>query len=145
MVKRVLLLGVATAFVFSLSGCATTKKNDDLLTQGLKNKIMALESQLNEKDNEINSLKEGSVKTSEVTTETTVAKVSQVKDVPTLKQIQTALKNAGYYQGVVDGKIGKNTRQAIKDFQKANNLPVDGKVGKKTWEVLKDNLNKKTK
>jgi lysozyme family protein len=34
------------------------------------------------------------------------------------KQVQKALKNAGYYTGPVDGRIGKKTRRAIKDFQK---------------------------
>ncbi len=142
--KKVVLLGVVLVFLFSLSGCATTRKNDELLNQGLRNKVLALESQLNEKDNEINSLREALAQSSEVSSEK-VSKVSEVKERPTVKQIQTALKNAGYYQGAVDGKIGKNTRQAIRDFQKANNLPADGKVGKKTWAVLKVYLEKKVK
>ena len=147
MVKRILLLGAAVVFVFSLSGCATTNKNNELEIQGLRNKVAALESQLSEKDNEISSLKEVSVKTSEVPEASAekVSKVSQVKERPTVKQIQTALKNAGYYKGVVNGKMGRSTRHAVREFQKANNLPVDGKVGKKTWDVLKDYLEKKVK
>lgn len=62
-----------------------------------------------------------------------------------LKQIQTALTNAGYFDGVIDGKMGKKTRRAIKAFQKANNLHVDGRVGKNTSEALKGYLNKKVK
>jgi peptidoglycan hydrolase-like protein with peptidoglycan-binding domain len=139
-----IVLGVVVVFIFSLSGCVTTRKNEELVNQGLKNRIMALESELNEKDNEINSLKESLIKSSELAS-VEVNKVSETKEHPTAKQIQTALKNAGYYQGAIDGKIGKNTRQAIKEFQKANNLPVDGKVGKKTWVVLKDYLEKKVK
>ena len=53
------------------------------------------------------------------------------------KQIQTALKNAGFYKGQIDGKIGPQTKRAIKDFQKANKLNPDGVVGLKTWEELK--------
>ena len=53
------------------------------------------------------------------------------------KQIQIALKKAGFYSGPIDGKIGPKTRQAIKAFQKKNNLKVDGIVGKNTWEKLK--------
>ena len=145
--KRILLLALAVVFVFSLSGCATTRKNDELQNQGLRNKIMALESQLNEKDNEINSLKESMAKGNEAPEASSekVSKVSQGKEHPTTKQIQIALKNAGYYRGVVDGNMGKNTRQAVREFQKANNLPVDGKVGKKTWAALKDYLQKKIK
>lgn len=60
---------------------------------------------------------------------------------PTTQEIQTALKNAGYYIGVVDGKKGPMTKKAIEDFQKANSLEADGKVGSKTWAVLEKYLN----
>ncbi len=54
----------------------------------------------------------------------------------THKDIQLALKNAGFYNGTIDGKIGKNTKKAIKEFQKANGLKADGVVGKETKEKL---------
>lgn len=60
---------------------------------------------------------------------------------PTAKEIQTALKNAGYYAGAVDGKIGPKSKQAIEDFQKASGLTADGKVGPKTWAALSAYLN----
>jgi len=59
---------------------------------------------------------------------------------PTPKQVQTALKNAGYYKDEIDGKIGPKSKQAILDFQKNNDLTVDGKVGPKTWAKLKTHL-----
>lgn len=52
------------------------------------------------------------------------------------RQIQTALKNAGFDPGPIDGKIGPKTKKAIKDFQAANGLTADGKVGPKTWGKL---------
>jgi len=55
---------------------------------------------------------------------------------PTVKEIQTALKNAGFDPGSFDGKIGPRTRQAIKDFQKSKGLVPDGAVGPKTWASL---------
>jgi peptidoglycan hydrolase-like protein with peptidoglycan-binding domain len=55
---------------------------------------------------------------------------------PSEIEIQTALKNAGFYAGSIDGKIGPKSKKAIEDFQSANGLKVDGKVGAKTWEVL---------
>lgn len=55
---------------------------------------------------------------------------------PTAKEIQTALKNAGFDPGSMDGKIGPRTRQAIKDFQKSKGLVPDGVVGPKTWASL---------
>ena len=60
---------------------------------------------------------------------------------PTLREIQTALKNAGFYTGMIDGKKGPLTKKAIEDFQRANNLEVDGKVGPKTWAILSKCLN----
>lgn len=52
------------------------------------------------------------------------------------KQIQFALKKAGFDPGPIDGKLGKNTRKAIRQFQKANGLKADGIVGRRTWEKL---------
>ena len=56
------------------------------------------------------------------------------------KDIQTALKNAGFYTGAVDGKIGPKTKNAIEEFQKAKGLKVDGKVGPRTWAELETYL-----
>lgn len=52
------------------------------------------------------------------------------------RQIQQALAAAGFYTGQVDGKIGKQTRRAIRSFQQANGLTADGIVGKKTVAAL---------
>lgn len=60
---------------------------------------------------------------------------------PTEKEIQQALKNAGLYNGEVDGKIGPRSKRAIEEFQTQNNLKADGKVGAKTWQKLKEHLN----
>lgn len=51
--------------------------------------------------------------------------------------IQTALKNAGYYRGNVDGKIGPQTKEAVRAFQRDNDLEADGVVGRRTWDKLK--------
>jgi len=144
MEKRVLLLGAAAFFVISLSGCSTANKKKDLEMQGLRNQVSALEAQAPAKTEESSSTEEVSAKSTEAPTES-LDKTAEVKERPSARQIQAALKNAGYYEGVIDGKIGKKTRQSIKDFQKANNLSVDGKVGKKTWAALKEYLQKKVK
>jgi peptidoglycan hydrolase-like protein with peptidoglycan-binding domain len=54
----------------------------------------------------------------------------------THKDIQLALKNAGFYNGTIDGKIGKNTKRAIREFQKTNGLEADGIIGPKTRDLL---------
>lgn len=61
---------------------------------------------------------------------------------PTGKQIQQALKNAGFYSGKIDGEIGPKTKKAIEAFQAQHGLKADGKVGPKTWKALSASLNK---
>ena len=51
--------------------------------------------------------------------------------------VQKALRNAGYYSGTVDGKIGSSTKDAIKAFQRDQGLEADGVVGRQTWNKLK--------
>lgn len=63
---------------------------------------------------------------------------------PSSLEIQTALRNAGYYLGKVDGKLGPMSKKAIEEFQKANGLKADGKVGPKTWGILSRHLNAAT-
>lgn len=51
-------------------------------------------------------------------------------------KVQTALQNARFDPGKVDGKMGKKTLEALKEFQKANALVPDGKMGFKTLSKL---------
>jgi len=57
------------------------------------------------------------------------------------KQIQAALKKAGFYSDKIDGKPGPKTKKAVKAFQKAKGLTADGVVGPKTWKELSKYLN----
>lgn len=54
----------------------------------------------------------------------------------TVKQIQTKLKEWGYYDGAVDGVYGSGTEKAVKYFQQKNGLTADGKVGQATMDAL---------
>ena len=56
------------------------------------------------------------------------------------KEIQLALKRAGYYTGHLDGHIGRRTKKAIRAFQSANGLRPDGIVGPQTWDKLQTYL-----
>src|SRR3989338_3367790 len=56
------------------------------------------------------------------------------------KQVQKALKLAGYDPGVIDGRLGQKTRKAIKEFQRANGLKTDGVAGRETQAHLRDYL-----
>ena len=53
-----------------------------------------------------------------------------------VREIQTRLKNWGYYSGAVDGVYGSQTETAVKYFQCRNGLHVDGQVGDKTLAAL---------
>ena len=56
------------------------------------------------------------------------------------RDVQQALKNAGYYTGKIDGKIGARSKKAIYDFQLEKKLEADGIVGRRTWNELKTYL-----
>lgn len=150
MVRKGFIFIALIAFIVSLGGCATFRKQNNLEAQGLRNQISVLEAQLRSKDDEINNLRESLSKGQEekegpVKKKSKRRIIPEVKSHPNVKQIQIALKNAGYEPGSLDGRMGKQTREAIKAFQKAQNLSADGKVGKRTWELLREYLYKQVK
>ena len=54
-----------------------------------------------------------------------------------IRQLQTTLKQKGYYTGTIDGDYGSGTTAAVKAFQKKMNItPVDGIAGDKTLTLL---------
>ena len=53
-----------------------------------------------------------------------------------VRTIQTKLKRWGYYKGNVDGIYGSQTLEAVRYFQRKNNLKVDGIAGKQTLEAM---------
>ena len=53
-----------------------------------------------------------------------------------VKQVQAALKSKGVDPGPEDGVLGPKTQQAIRDFQKSNNLSVTGRLDDKTASAL---------
>lgn len=134
----------------NLTGCATARRDVvNSRIQQLQIKVNSLEREVQLKDNRIRYLESEltEVKKTKPAEIVTVNKPMASKPTekvgisdPNPKQIQTALKKAGFYSGSVDGKIGKNTTKAIKEFQKTNGLIVDGVVGQQTWLKLKKYL-----
>ncbi|MVB10840.1 Spore cortex-lytic enzyme [Caprobacter fermentans] len=53
-----------------------------------------------------------------------------------VKQIQTRLKNWGYYTGKVDGVYGTQTKNAVLYFQRKNGLTADGVAGPATLSAI---------
>lgn len=54
----------------------------------------------------------------------------------TVTEIQTRLKEWGYYSGDVDGVYGSKTEAAVRYFQSSNGLNADGQVGNQTLAAL---------
>lgn len=142
MTRKLFFFFLAVVFMVSLNGCVATIKKSDESLQNAENKASCLESQLQSKEEEINNLRSALASTEE--TGNIIRKCAKLGR-PNTRQIQTALQNAGFNPGSIDGKMGKQTREAIKFFQSANNLVADGKVGSKTWAVLQKYYDKKTK
>jgi len=122
-----------------LAGCATTrKKTIDEQINSIQTRVTELEKEQSSQDAEIADLK---IDIDKVQVKAETAPSSNAVDMTkTKKNIQRALKNAGYYNASIDGKIGAKTKKAITDFQKDHGLKVDGIVGTRTWARLKEYL-----
>jgi N-acetylmuramoyl-L-alanine amidase len=53
-----------------------------------------------------------------------------------VRQIQTRLKNWGYYNGSIDGIYGTQTKNAVLYFQRKNGLTADGIAGTATLSAI---------
>jgi hypothetical protein len=71
----------------------------------------------------------------------TIIQFEQLEPENDTKGIQKRLQGLGFYNGPIDGDAGPMTRDAIKNFQKKNNLPVTGVVNSE----LSEKINKKFK
>ena len=128
----ILRLMLSLVLMLGLAGCATMRK-DTAATEDMQIRVSDLERRLQEKDDQIHFLESRL----EATRKTETTKMSQSSNVKgTTREIQTALKNSGYYQGTIDGKMGRLTKSAITAFQKENGLKADGVVGQQTWAKL---------
>ncbi|WP_224366336.1 peptidoglycan-binding domain-containing protein [Hyalangium versicolor] len=53
-----------------------------------------------------------------------------------VRDLQDRLRSAGFNPGKTDGKFGRNTEKAVRDFQRSMGLKADGVVGPRTFEAL---------
>ena len=49
-----------------------------------------------------------------------------------IKKVQRSLNDKGFHPGKVDGVLGSRTRAGIREYQKAENLPVTGRLDAET-------------
>ncbi|PIP18986.1 MAG: hypothetical protein COT38_01080 [Candidatus Omnitrophica bacterium CG08_land_8_20_14_0_20_41_16] len=111
------LMGIAL-FALIISGCATGSKKQTTQQSDYQGPSQTYQQNTSSWDYE-------DVQPAKSTTYSAPVNLSA-------RQIQKALKSAGFYQGSVDGKLGLKTKEAIIKFQKANGLKADGIVGKRT-------------
>ena len=129
-----------------MTGCATTRARRPDAAADLSNQVTQLQTQLQDKDRQIQELesKLESYQRALQTTPTVNYSPAVRPDKSSLIRVagvsamdlQKALIRAGLDPGPADGKIGKKTKAAVKQFQKRNDLNPDGIVGKKTWALL---------
>ncbi len=147
--KNLVLVVVAVFALTSFIGCNKKKKEEAADLNGVVTEnVVSVTDNAAQNVDTTNSVpvvvENASAASPEATEPAMVSAPSDVKAKPTPKEIQQALKNAGLYDGKVDGNIGPKTKKAIEAFQKQNGLKADGKVGHKTWKALSVYLNKST-
>ncbi|MEK7849566.1 MAG: peptidoglycan-binding domain-containing protein [Candidatus Omnitrophota bacterium] len=126
--KKVVFAVCGLVGIIYLAGCVTTKSGS---SASLESRVQALESKVGMLETDTSSSESVSILSGSEMTESSVSAETMTK-----KQIQKALKNAGYYDGVIDGKIGPKTRAAIMEFQNNMELKADGIAGRNTKEKL---------
>ncbi len=145
------VLALIILSTFTVSGCSSAQKKLSEDVKGVKTKVDTLEARVEgveTKQSEVERLameqaqrmeemkSERAARASSGTTNVRIKNRGTRKDKGQIRELQTCLKNAGFYKGEIDGVKGRKTRAAIKKFQSANGLAVDGVVGKRTWEAL---------
>lgn len=135
--------------LLTVSGCSTAQKKLSEDVKGIKTKVDTLETRVEgveakqaeterltmEQVQKVEEMKTERARSS-ARTNVEIKQRRSPREKQHIKEIQTYLKNAGFYKGEIDGVKGRKTRSAIRKFQAANGLAADGVVGRKTWEVL---------
>jgi peptidoglycan hydrolase-like protein with peptidoglycan-binding domain len=57
-------------------------------------------------------------------------------DLEDVRQAQMALRNRGFDPGEMNGMISSQTQEAIREFQRAHNIPVTGRLDQQTQAAL---------
>jgi peptidoglycan hydrolase-like protein with peptidoglycan-binding domain len=55
---------------------------------------------------------------------------------PLVRQVQQRLNSRGFEAGRIDGRMGASTRAALREFQRAENLPPTGRPDRETLSAL---------
>lgn len=140
--KRFVVLMAVVFAATSLVGCSKKKTDETASMEGLNGVVSENVVSVTEQGNQSAESVPVVVENADMAAQAPVEPAASVAGKPSPKDIQQALKNAGLYNGKIDGTIGPKTKKAIEAFQTQNGLKADGKVGSKTWKALSAYLNK---
>lgn len=144
--KNLVLVVVAAFVLTTFIGCNKKKNQEASELNGVVTENVVSVTDTSGQNAEASNAVPVVVENTTATTEVTQPAMAPAPEIPsgkpTPKLIQQALKNAGLYDGKIDGTIGPKTKKAIEAFQNQNGLKADGKVGPKTWKALSAFLNK---
>jgi murein L,D-transpeptidase YcbB/YkuD len=143
--KHVQLSVLVLAAVILTAGCASTRarKADPQVDQQaqiaqMQNDLAMKDQQIQELQYQLQGQQSALSSQSNFSADSASSRSSSYIRVSgvSVRQVQQALLNKGYDPGPIDGKMGKKTKSAIKQFQRSNNLKADGIIGQRTWSRL---------
>ncbi|MBI4395440.1 MAG: peptidoglycan-binding protein [Candidatus Omnitrophica bacterium] len=134
-------LFLSVLFIASM-GCVSTGRHRQEITS-LQNQVAQMDAALKAEQQKNQALQaQLEVKEQELAKKAITGVIYRTPsgfEIPAI-DIQKALKGAGYYVGEVDGRIGPDSREAIRNFQRDQGLTADGVCGQQTWAKLQTYL-----
>src|SRR3989338_7900945 len=121
-------MSLAATTLVVAAGCASQRSSQELARLradvGLLDQRVGQLERTSVRDSSLVTLQKPTPMPSESSAPTPAAASDTAWTRPSKTQIQQALKNAGLYQGPVDGKLGPASREAIREFQRTHSLTV---------------------
>ena len=124
-IKLSVLIAATFVLAYTLTFRSISEKYE-LQIKSLKNEIQFKDQLIVDLQNKLNPPKAVPIRS--------VIQVSGVSP----SDLQQALKKRGLYVGPIDGRLTQRIAEAVREFQRRNNIQADGVVGKRTWRLLRD-------
>jgi len=136
--KQQMVFGWMMAAALLTAGCATSLASRANETNPVEAKLTSVEGQLGAVSQRLEELSQRQAALEAQMSSRTAAYRAQRTQVASLspKEIQQALKAGGFYSGSIDGKLGPQTKEALKTFQRSQGLSPDGVAGAQTTAKL---------
>ena len=118
---------IATASIFVLAACGLNGTDNEQENE----ETSAAADQMSLDDNAADSMRSNDPDTGAMVNED----IPDSEKRPTM-QLQVVLDRQGFGPGVIDGKMGMSTKNAIEGFQEANDLEVTGEMNEETQAIV---------